>query len=83
MNGDSDEANASLKKAEYYAQLIHLGLARNSKKLKDAEKLMERTTERLGEYLRRSSGDDRSNMQATLKQLDNIHDELLQQVFLH
>jgi hypothetical protein len=83
LNGDSDQAVATLKKTEHYAQLIHLGLARNTKRLKDAEKLLERTTQRMGEYLRRTSGDDRLAMQATLKQLDHVHDELLNQVFSH
>lgn len=83
LDGDSEQAAATLKRTEHYTQLIHLALARNTKRLKEAEKLMERTTERLGEYLRRTSGDDRLAMQATLKQLDHVHDELLDQVFNH
>jgi hypothetical protein len=83
LNGDSDQAAATLKQTEHYAQLIHLALARDTKRLKDAEKLMEHTTQRMGEYLRRTSGDDHLAMQATLKQLDHVHDELLDQVFSH
>ena len=74
---------ATLKKTEHYAQLIHLGLARDTKKLKDAEKLLERTTQRMSEYLRRSSGDDHVAIEATLRQLDHVHNELLDQVFSH
>ena len=83
LNGEYEQAAATIKKTEHYAQLIHAGLARDTKRLKDSEKLMEHTTARLNEYLRRSSGDDRLAMQATLKQLDGVHDELLTQVFSH
>jgi len=83
LNGEYEQAAATMKKTEHYAQLIHAGLARDTKRLKDAEKLMEHTTARLNEYLRHSSGDDRLAMQATLKQLDGVHDELLTQVFSH
>jgi hypothetical protein len=83
LNGDSEQANATLKQTEHYAQLIHQALARDTKRLKDAEKLMERTRERMSEYLNRTSGDDHLAMQATLKQLDHVHDELLDQVFSH
>src|SRR6202030_3363901 len=33
LNGESEQAAATLKKTEHYAQLIHLGLARDTKKL--------------------------------------------------
>jgi len=82
LQGDSGKAQATLKAAEHYAQLVQAALSRNAKRLKEAEKLMEHTTERLGECLRRTSGEDRSAMQATLKQLDTVHDQLLKQVFL-
>jgi hypothetical protein len=83
LDGDSEQATATLKQTEHYNQLIHLALARDTKRLKDAEKTMEHTTERLGEYLRRTSGDDRVAMEATLRQLDHVHDELLTEVFRH
>jgi hypothetical protein len=83
LNGEYEQAAATMKKTEHYAQLIHDGLARDTKRLKDAEKLMEHTTARLNEYLRHSSGDDRLAMEATLKRLDGVHDELLTQVFSH
>jgi len=83
LAGDSEQATATLKQTEHYTQLIHLALARDTKRLKDAEKTMEHTTQRMGEYLRHTSGDDRTAMQATLKQLDHVHDELLDQVFSH
>jgi hypothetical protein len=83
LNGDIDQASATLKKVEHYATLIHLNLANDTKRLKNAELLMHHTTYRLGEYLHKSSGEDRDTLQATLKRLDQIHDELLAQVFRH
>jgi hypothetical protein len=83
LNGEIDQASATLKKVEHYAQLIHLNLANDTKRLKNAELLMHHTTYRLGEYLHKSSGEDRDTLQATLKRLDQVHDELLAQVFRH
>lgn len=83
LDGDSEQATATLKQTEHYAQMIHQTLARDTKRLKDAEKTLERTTQRMGEYLNRTSGDDHLAMQATLKQLDHVHGEVLDQVFRH
>jgi hypothetical protein len=83
LNGDVDQASATLKKVEHYATLIHLNLATTTTRLKNAELLMEHTTYRLGGYLHQASGEDRATLQATLKRLDQVHDELLAQVFSH
>jgi hypothetical protein len=81
LDGDVDQATASLKKVNDYAKLIHMDLSSNSKRVKNAEELMHHTSYRLGEYLRKASNEDRDTLQATLKQLDQVHDELLAQVF--
>jgi hypothetical protein len=60
-----------------------MDLASNSKRIKNAEMLMHHTTYRLGEYLRRASGEDRDTLKATLKQLDQVHSELLAEVLKH
>ena len=83
LDGDVDQATASLKKVNDYAKLIHMDLSSNSKRVKNAEELMHHTSYRLGEYLRKASNEDRDTLQATLKQLDQVHDELLAQVFRH
>jgi hypothetical protein len=83
IQGDIDQASATLKKVEQYAALIHLGIANDTKRVKDAEQLMHHTTYRLGEYLRHASSEDRATLQDTLKHLDQVHDELLSQVFKH
>ena len=83
LNGDVDQASATLKKVEHYAELIHLGLAHDTKRLKSAELLMHHTTYKLSEYLHQASGEDQATLQATLKQLDHVQNELLTQVFNH
>lgn len=83
LAGDIDAASASLKRVEHYAQLIHLGLADDTKRLKNAEMLMHHTTHRLGDYMHAASAEDRETLQATLKQLNQVQDELLAQVFKH
>ena len=83
MEGDVDHASATLKGVEHYAELIHMGLANDTKRIKNAEMLMHHTTHRLGEYLHVASSDDRPVLEATLKQLDQVQEELLTQVFKH
>ena len=83
LNGDIDKASDTLKKVNRYAQLIHMDLASNSKRLKNAEMLLHHTTYRLSEYLHKASGEDQDTLKVTLKQLDQVHAELLAEVFKH
>jgi hypothetical protein len=83
MDGDVDQAAATLKKVNHYAQLIHVSMADNAKRLKNAEMLLHHTTYRLGEYLHKASSEDQATLNATLKQLDKVHDELLAEVLKH
>lgn len=83
LDGDTDHATATLKKVEHYAQLIHLDLADNTKRLKNAQMLMHKTTYKLNEYMHAASSEDQATLQAALKQLNQIQDELLTQVFNH
>jgi hypothetical protein len=83
LNGDVDKASDTLKKVNHYAQLIHMDLASNSKRLKNAEMLLHHTTYRLGEYLHRAPSEDQATLKVTLKQLDQVHSELLAEVLKH
>jgi hypothetical protein len=83
LNGDIDQASVTLKKVNHYAQLIHMDLASNSKRLKNAEMLLHHTTYRLGEYLHKASSEDQATLKTTLKQLDQVHEELLAEVMKH
>ena len=81
--GDTDAATTTLKQVQHYALLIHLGLANNTKRLMNAQMLMHHTTRRLGEFVQSTPFEDRDTMEATLKQLTKVEDELLNQVFIH
>ncbi len=83
LNGDVEQASATLQKVNHYAQLIHMDLASNSKRVKNAEMLLHHTTYRLGEYLHKASSEDQATLKATMQQLDKVHDELLAEVFKH
>ena len=82
-DGDTEQAAATLSKVNQYAHIIHVSLARDAKKLKDAEELMHNTTYRLAEVLHLASGPDKATVQETLKQLNQVNDEILAQVFTH
>lgn len=83
VNGDDDQASATLQQINRYARLLQDSLEKNTKRLKNAEMLMHHTTRRLAEALHLASSDDRTTVQATLKQLDLVQDQLLKQVFNH
>jgi len=81
-SGDDDHANATFHRIEALAQKIHMSLARDTKRLKNAELLMHHTTRRLADMLHIASSDDRPLLQSTLKRLDTVQAELLTQVFV-
>jgi hypothetical protein len=80
-DGNMDEANASLKHVQRFARLIHAALAKDTKKLKDAELLMQSAAFRLGQCMRLVSSDDKPAVEATIHQLNGLNDEMLAQVF--
>jgi hypothetical protein len=82
-DGETEKAAAMLAQVQHYADLIHLGLTRDTKRLRDAEMLMHTTTHHLGEYLHLVSSEDKVTLQATLTRLNQVNDELLSQVFQH
>ncbi len=79
--GDDDRASATLKLVQRYAEKIHMGVAEDGKKLKNAEQLVRHTSFRLSGILNSASYDDRQVLQATLKQLEQVQTELMMQVF--
>jgi hypothetical protein len=82
-DGETQQAADTLKRVNQFAHLIHVNLTRDAKRLKDAEELMHNTTYRLGQFLHLVPADDRPAVQDTLKQLNQVNDELLTQVFQH
>jgi hypothetical protein len=83
LAGEIEAAVLNLKRVEHYAELVHMDLANDTKRVMNAQQLMHHTTRRLDEYVHKASFDDRETLQATLKQLNRIEDELLTQVFAH
>jgi hypothetical protein len=79
--GDGDHASATLRLIQKYAEKIHMGVAEDGKKMKNAEQLMRHTSFRLTGILNAASYDDRQALQATLKQLEQVQTELMMQVF--
>lgn len=82
-DGDMEHAGATLKRIEHYTALIHTGLARDTRKLKDAEMMMHSASFRLKQCLRAASNEDQPAIASTIKELDRVHEELLAQVFAH
>jgi hypothetical protein len=80
-SGDSERASATLKLVQQYAEKIHTGVADDSKKLKNAEVLMERTSFRLKDILSAASYEDRQALEVTLMQLDQVQAQVMLQVF--
>jgi Spy/CpxP family protein refolding chaperone len=80
-SGDSGQASETLQLVQEYAEKIHVGVADDSKKLRDAELLMQRTTFRLQDILSQASYEDRQTLEATLKQLSQVQAQLMMQVF--
>ena len=82
-NGEGDHASITLRRIDTLVQKIHMSLARDTKKLKNAELLIHYTTRRLADMMHIASNDDRPVLEATLKSLNTIQNELLTQVFVH
>jgi hypothetical protein len=80
-DGEDEQAASTFKQINHYAHLIQMNMAKDTKRLKDAQVLLHHTTYKLAQYLHLVSDDDQQNVKDTLKQLDQINDQLLTQVF--
>jgi len=80
-SGDSEQASETLKLVQRYAEKIQIGVGDDSKKLKNAELLVRRTSFRLKDILGGASLEDRETLEATLRQLNQVQAQLMTQVF--
>jgi hypothetical protein len=80
-SGDSGQASDTLKLVQQYAEKIHTGVSEDSKRLRDAELLMQRTSFRLEGIRSRASYEDQPVLEVTLKQLNQVQTQLMMQVF--
>jgi hypothetical protein len=79
--GNVNAADIMLKQIQQLAHKIHLSLAEDDKRLKNAEILLRQTSFRLTEMLRSSSYEDRPLVEQTLAQVNQARDEAMMQVF--
>jgi hypothetical protein len=79
--GEIDKAADTLKGVHVFAQKIHLVMANDEKRLKNAQILLRHTSYRLNELLHASSIEDRPLVAATLAQVNQIQTETMMQVF--
>ena len=82
-DGKTEEVSATLKHIDSLAAKIHVALARDTKRLKNAEMLLHNTSRRLFDMLHAAPSDSRETLQSTLKRLEVVQSELLTQVFEH
>jgi hypothetical protein len=80
-SGESGHALESLTLVQQYADETLRGIADDSKKLKEAELLMQHTSFRLKDILHEASNDDRPALEETLKELYHVQAQLMMQVF--
>jgi len=79
--GDTQKANSLLKDVQMIAHKLHLSVADNDKRLKNAEILLRHTAFRLNEMLHNSSYEDRPLVEQTLAQVNQAENEAMMQVF--
>ena len=79
--GDVEKASQMLAQVQEIAHKMHLSIADNDKRLKNAEILLRHTAFRLKEMLRSSSVEDRPLVEATLAQVNRAENETMLQVF--
>ncbi len=81
--GEMEQAFASMKRVQAFTDRAHTGMARDSKRLKEAEIVVHAATYRLEQAMHAVSDEDRTVFETTMKQLNKVHEELLSQVFAH
>jgi hypothetical protein len=80
-DGDVDKATELLKHIQQFAHNIHLSVAEDNKRLKNAEILLRHTAFRLNEMLHSSSLEDRPLLEKTLAQVNQADTDAVLQVF--
>ena len=79
--GDVEKANALLNQIQQITHKMHLSMADNDKRLKNAEILLRHTAFRLREMLHSSASEDRPLFEATLAQVNQAQSETMLSVF--
>lgn len=82
-DGNEADAASAIAHADEDAARLKTALSNDSKRLKNAELILEHTAHRLADMVRVASMDQHDAMQSVLKHLNNVHDALLAQIFAH
>ena len=80
-SGQSGDASETLNLVKRYADEIHLDIADDGRKLRNAEVIMQHTIFRFKNILNEAPYEDRPALEATLKKLDQVQGQLMMQVF--
>jgi hypothetical protein len=81
--GDEAEAGTTMQQVDVIASKLAKAAGLDSKKLKNAEQLLEHTDRRLSDMAKVASGETRAAVQEALQQVDKVHTNLLALVFAH
>ena len=81
--GNDEAARAAMQHADADAAKLKSALARDSKRLKNAELILEHSVRRLSDMVRVTTLDQREVMQSVLRHVSSVHDDLLAAVFAH
>jgi len=79
--GDPVAGEETLKLVQQYALKLQASIGDDSKKLKLAETLLERTSFRLEGILHEASYENRAALDMTLKQVNSVQTQVMMQVF--
>lgn len=79
--GQDEQVAGTLKHIDVVTSKIQQALAKDAKRLKNAEMLVEHTARRLADMLHITSGDQRVAFQSTLQRVNAVQTSLLGQVF--
>jgi hypothetical protein len=78
---DPGQASETLKLIQRYVESIRTGVTGDSRKVKEAELLIRRSSFQLTNILRKSSLEDQLVLETTLKELNKVQEQLMIQVF--
>lgn len=81
--GDESTAAVAMEHADADALRLKTAIGRDSKRLKNAELIVEHSVQRLSDMLRVSTHEQHDTVQTVLRHVSNVHDDLLAAVFSH
>jgi len=83
LAGDDSGFALAVQHADADAARLKSAISHDSKRLKNAELLLEHSVHRLSDMLHASPMDQHDRMQAVLRHVSSVHDDLLAAVFAH